>query len=68
MQPVLFRDRPRPVQILLGGVIPAVLGAAAGVLVGAASGLAARLLIDGFHLLVFLGYAGLTLVPLGFGG
>ena len=34
MQPVLFRDRPRPVQILLGGVVPAVLGAAAGVLIG----------------------------------
>ena len=34
MKPVLFRDRPRPVQIVLGGVIPAIFGAAAGVLVG----------------------------------
>jgi hypothetical protein len=34
MKPVLFRDRPRPVQILLGGFIPAVFGAVAGVLVG----------------------------------
>jgi hypothetical protein len=34
MKPVLFRDRPRPVQILLGGVIPALFGAAAGVLIG----------------------------------
>jgi ABC-type branched-subunit amino acid transport system permease subunit len=32
--PVLFRDRPRPVQIVLGGVVPAVFGAIAGVLVG----------------------------------
>ena len=33
-QPVLFRDRPRPVQILLGGVVPAALGAVAGILIG----------------------------------
>ena len=32
--PVLFRDRPRPVQVVLGGVIPAVFGAIAGILVG----------------------------------
>ncbi len=32
--PTLFRDRPRPVQILLGGVIPAILGAIAGILIG----------------------------------
>ncbi len=37
-QPVLFRDRPRPVQIILGGVIPAAIGALAGVLVGVSSG------------------------------
>jgi hypothetical protein len=33
-QPVLFKDRSRPVQILLGGLIPAAIGALAGVLVG----------------------------------
>jgi hypothetical protein len=32
--PVLFRDRPRPVQIVLGGVIPFALGALQGVLIG----------------------------------
>jgi hypothetical protein len=37
-QPVLFRDRERPAQIVIGGVIPAVAGAIAGVLVGASSG------------------------------
>jgi hypothetical protein len=37
-QPVLFRDRPRPVQIVLGGVIPTAVGAVAGVLVGVSSG------------------------------
>jgi hypothetical protein len=36
--PMLFRDRPRSVQILLGGVIPAVAGGVAGVLVGVSSG------------------------------
>jgi apolipoprotein N-acyltransferase len=35
--PVLFRDRPLPAQIILGGVIPAVIGAVAGVLVGASA-------------------------------
>ena len=34
----LFRDRPREVQIVLGGVLPAVIGALAGVLVGVSSG------------------------------
>jgi apolipoprotein N-acyltransferase len=34
---VLFRDRPRPVQILLGGVVPALIGALAGVMVGASA-------------------------------
>jgi hypothetical protein len=36
--PVLFRDRPRPAQVVLGGVIPAIAGALAGVLIGASSG------------------------------
>jgi apolipoprotein N-acyltransferase len=35
--PTLFRDRPQGQQIILGGVIPAVLGALQGVLVGASS-------------------------------
>jgi hypothetical protein len=37
-QPMLFRDRPRPAQVVLGGVIPAIAGAIAGVLVGVSSG------------------------------
>jgi asparagine N-glycosylation enzyme membrane subunit Stt3 len=37
-RPTLFRDRPRPVQIVLGGVIPAIAGAVAGVLIGVSSG------------------------------
>jgi hypothetical protein len=36
--PVLFRDRSRPAQIVLGGVIPAVVGAVAGVLIGVSTG------------------------------
>ena len=36
-EPILFRDRSRPVQIVLSGVIPAVAGAIAGVLVGVSS-------------------------------
>ncbi len=36
--PTLFRDRPRPVQIVLGGVIPAISGAVAGVLIGVSAG------------------------------
>jgi len=35
--PELFRDRSRPAQIVIGGVIPAVIGAVAGVLVGVSS-------------------------------
>jgi hypothetical protein len=34
-EPVLFRDRSRPAQIVLGGVVPAAIGALAGVLIGA---------------------------------
>jgi hypothetical protein len=36
--PVLFRDRPRPVQIVIGGVLPAITGAVVGVLVGVSAG------------------------------
>ena len=36
--PVLFRDRPRPFQIVMGGVLPAAIGAVAGVLVGVSTG------------------------------
>ncbi|MGH2903344.1 MAG: hypothetical protein ACRDK7_07160 [Solirubrobacteraceae bacterium] len=36
--PALFRDRERPAQIALGGVVPAVAGAIAGVLIGVSSG------------------------------
>ncbi len=35
--PVLLRDRPLHLQIILGGVIPAIVGAIAGVLVGASA-------------------------------
>lgn len=35
--PLLFRDRPLPVQIVIGGVIPAALGALEGVLIGTSS-------------------------------
>jgi hypothetical protein len=52
MQPVLFRDRSRPAQIFLGGVIPAAFGVAAGILVGVSTGaywaLAAVVSIGGF--------------------
>jgi hypothetical protein len=33
--PVLFRERSRPAQIVIGGVVPLLIGALAGVLVGA---------------------------------
>ena len=36
--PVLFRDRSRPFQIVAGGVVPAAIGALAGVLVGVSTG------------------------------
>jgi hypothetical protein len=36
--PALFRDRERPAQIVLGGVVPAIAGGIAGVLIGASSG------------------------------
>lgn len=36
--PVLLRDRPRPAQVVIGGVIPAIAGAVAGILVGVSAG------------------------------
>jgi hypothetical protein len=36
--PTLFRDRPRPVQVILGGVVPLLIGALAGIMVGVAPG------------------------------
>jgi hypothetical protein len=36
--PVPFRDRPRPVQIVIGGIVPAAIGALAGVLIGVSTG------------------------------
>ncbi len=36
-QPTLLRDRSRPEQILLGGIVPAIAGAIAGVLIGVSS-------------------------------
>jgi hypothetical protein len=36
--PPLFRDRPRPIQIVLGGVVPFVFGAIVGVVLGISTG------------------------------
>jgi hypothetical protein len=36
--PTLFRDRPRPVQIVLGGAVPLVFGAVVGILIGVSAG------------------------------
>ena len=36
--PPLFRDRPRPVQVVLGGVIPLAIGVLAGIMVGISAG------------------------------
>jgi hypothetical protein len=36
--PMLFRDRPRPVQIVLGGAVPLAFGAVVGVLLGVSAG------------------------------
>lgn len=36
--PTLFRDRPRPVQVILGGVVPLMIGALAGIMLGIAAG------------------------------
>jgi hypothetical protein len=37
LEPTLFRDRSRPVQIVLGGLVPAAIGALAGVMLGVSS-------------------------------
>jgi hypothetical protein len=37
-EPTLFRERGRPAQIVLGGVLPAISGAIAGILVGVSAG------------------------------
>jgi hypothetical protein len=37
-EPTLFRDRARPAQIVLGGVVPAILGVVAGILIGVSTG------------------------------
>jgi hypothetical protein len=37
-EPKLFRDRSRPVQIILGGVVPLLFGAVVGVVLGISSG------------------------------
>jgi hypothetical protein len=36
--PPLFRDRPRPVQIVLGGVVPLLFGGGVGVMLGVSAG------------------------------
>jgi hypothetical protein len=36
--PTLFRDRPRPIQIVLGGCVPLAFGAVVGVVLGVSSG------------------------------
>jgi hypothetical protein len=36
--PTLFRDRSRPVQIVLGGAVPLVFGAVVGILIGVSAG------------------------------
>jgi hypothetical protein len=36
--PTMFRDRPRPVQITLGGAVPLVFGAVVGIVIGVSAG------------------------------
>jgi hypothetical protein len=36
--PMLFRDRPRPIQIVLGGCVPLAFGAVVGIVLGISSG------------------------------
>jgi hypothetical protein len=38
LTPTLFRDRPRPVQVVLGGAVPLVFGAVVGVVLGVSAG------------------------------
>jgi hypothetical protein len=38
LMPTLFRDRPRPVQIVLGGAVPLVFGAVVGIVLGISAG------------------------------
>jgi hypothetical protein len=38
LTPTLFRDRPRPVQIVLGGAVPLVFGAVVGIVLGVSAG------------------------------
>jgi hypothetical protein len=37
-EPPLFRDRPRSIQIILGGIVPLVFGAVVGVIIGISAG------------------------------
>jgi len=37
-EPPLFRDRPRPIQIVIGGIVPFVFGAVVGVIIGVSAG------------------------------
>jgi hypothetical protein len=53
--PMLFRDRERPAQIVIGGVVPLIAGAVAGILVGISSG-------------AYWGYAALVAVATVIGG
>jgi hypothetical protein len=38
LTPTLFRDRPRPVQIVLGGAVPLAFGAVVGIVLGVSAG------------------------------
>lgn len=38
LTPTLFRDRPRSLQVVLGGVLPCAIGALAGIMLGVAAG------------------------------
>ncbi len=53
--PVLLRDRPRPAQVVIGGVIPAIAGVVAGILIGVSPG-------------AYYGYGGFVAIATVFGG